>query len=129
MPSSAPGGSPQKPPRTTGFAHFRDATRYSGAGLRRLLRESAFRQELIIGLLALAGLALWGADGAELAVFAVLLLILIAVEALNTAIETLVDHLSPGWSEFARDAKDLGSLAVAAVVAAMTLWLARVLFF
>lgn len=38
-------------------------------------------------------------------------LVLIAVEALNTAIEVLVDHLSPGWSQFAKDAKDLGSLA------------------
>ncbi|NCU20091.1 diacylglycerol kinase, partial [Candidatus Falkowbacteria bacterium] len=45
------------------------------------------------------------------------------VEALNTAIECLVDQLSPDWAEFARDAKDLGSVAVACVIAAAALWL------
>jgi diacylglycerol kinase (ATP) len=43
-------------------------------------------------------------------------LLLIATEALNTAIEVLVDHVSPNWSEAARDAKDLGSLAVMALL-------------
>jgi diacylglycerol kinase (ATP) len=36
----------------------------------------------------------------------------VALEALNTAIECLVDHLTQDWAVFARDAKDLGSLAV-----------------
>ena len=40
-----------------------------------------------------------------------LVLLLVAFEALNTAIECIVDHLAPQWQEFARDAKDLGSLA------------------
>ena len=35
-----------------------------------------------------------------------------ALEALNTALECIVDHLTQDWAEFARDAKDLGSLAV-----------------
>ena len=34
-----------------------------------------------------------------------------AFEALNTAIECIVDHLALQWQEFARDAKNLGSLA------------------
>lgn len=118
-----------KPPRKTGFAHLLAAARYSGAGLRRLLRESAFRQELALGALVLAGLALAGAGAARVLGFAVLLLVLVAVEALNTAIEVLVDHLSPGWSDFARDAKDLGSLAVGAVLAAMGLYLVWALLF
>jgi diacylglycerol kinase (ATP) len=51
-----------------------------------------------------------------------LVLLLIAVEALNTALEVLVDHLSPGWSQFAKDAKDLGSLAVACVIGLVLLY-------
>ena len=47
---------------------------------------------------------------------------LIAVEALNTALEELVDHLSPGWSEFAKHAKDLGSLAVACTIGALLVY-------
>ncbi|WP_112311773.1 diacylglycerol kinase [Pseudogemmobacter bohemicus] len=119
----APQGGASKPPRKTGFAHLLAAATYSGAGLRRLLRESAFRQELLLGLTLLAGLAIWGVGLAKLLGFALFLLILTAVEALNTAIEVLVDHLSPDWSEFARDAKDLGSLAVGATLIATALYL------
>lgn len=40
---------------------------------------------------------------------------LFATEALNTAIEEIVDHISPKWSLAVRNAKDLGSLAVGLV--------------
>ena len=53
--------------------------------------------------------------------------VLIAVEALNTALEVLVDHLSPGWSQFAKDAKDLGSLAVVCVLGLIGLYVLGVL--
>ncbi|NPD17115.1 diacylglycerol kinase [Xinfangfangia sp. D13-10-4-6] len=129
MTTTGPEGSaPQKPPRKTGFSHLIAAATYSVAGLRRLLRESAFRQELTLGLLILIGLAAWGLSPGRIIGFAILLLILVMVEALNTAIEVLVDHLSPGWSEFARDAKDLGSLAVGATLCAMGLYLGWALF-
>jgi len=52
---------------------------------------------------------------------------LVAAEALNTAIECLVDHLAPDWQEFARDAKDLGSLATMCLLIANGLYLAWVL--
>lgn len=119
--------SPRKPARKGGFAHFLAAAGYSVAGLKRLARESAFRQETAFGALALAGLALRGASGPALLGMAGLLLLLLAAEALNTALEVLVDHLSPGWSEFARDAKDLGSLAVACVVAMNGIYFVAVL--
>lgn len=116
-------GQGARPARRTGLAHLFAAAGYSVAGLRRLLRESAFRQEAAVGVALLAGLALWGVAPARLAILAVLLLVLVAVEALNTAIEVLADHLSPGWSEFARDAKDLGSLAVGAILLAIGIFL------
>ncbi|MFZ1470883.1 MAG: diacylglycerol kinase [Paracoccaceae bacterium] len=111
----------EKPSRKTGVAHFFAAASYSAGGLRRLARESAFRQEAGLGLASLLGLWFLGATAGELVIFAGLLLLLVAVEALNTALEVLVDHLSPGWSQFAKDAKDLGSLAVACVVGTMVL--------
>lgn len=113
---------PQKPPRKTGLAHFFAAASYSAMGFRRLLRESAFRQELVIGLAVLAGLALWGLPWPRLIGFAICLCAITAVEALNTAIEELVDHLSPEWSVFAKNAKDLGSLAVGATIGAAALY-------
>ncbi len=104
--------SPPKPPRVTGLRHFFAAARYSVAGLKRLLHEAAFRQELLAcGAMALLLLVL-NASPTELLVFFGLALLVICVEALNTALESIVDHLTQDWAEFARDAKDLGSLAV-----------------
>ncbi|MBN8291340.1 diacylglycerol kinase [Rhodobacter sp. NTK016B] len=96
-----------------GVLHVLDAARYSAAGSRRLMKETAARLELSAGIgIALAylltGAALWHwlATG-------FLLALVLAVEALNTAIEVLCDRVSPEWSQAAKDAKDLGSLAVA----------------
>lgn len=118
---------PERPARKGGLAHLIAATGHSAAGLRRLARESAFWKELAFGAVALAGLALWGASCAQVLGMAALVLLLIVVEALNTALEVVVDHLSPGWSEFARDAKDLGSLAVACAVGINLVYLLGVL--
>ena len=53
---------------------------------------------------------------------------LIAVEALNTAIECIVDHLASDWQEFARDAKDLGSLATMCMICANYAFIGSVIF-
>ena len=106
-----------KPPRK-GLWHAIDATRHSVAGFRRLLAETAARQEIagaVIGGFVLA----WAQAGAwHWLGFGVLFAALLAVEAMNTAIEVLTDHVSPGWSEAARQAKDLGSLAVGLMILA-----------
>ena len=107
-----------RPERITGLRHLFAAASYSIAGVRRLWQETAFRHELlglpVVWLLFWAVAAPLWAYG----VFVILWLILIAVEALNTAIEAIVDHVSPQWSAAARDAKDLGSLAVMALLLA-----------
>lgn len=118
----------RKPARKTGIAHFFAAASYSAGGLRRLWRESAFRQEML-GLVAVPAL-LWALDATALhyLIFAGLALLVIALEALNTALETLVDHLTQDWAEFARDAKDLGSLAVLCGLLAHVLLIAHAAF-
>ena len=117
----------EKPPRKTGVAHFFAAAGYSMGGLQRLARESAFRQEvaLIAGLMVV--FLVFGASVPELLGLLAFGLALVAVEALNTALEVLVDHLSPGWSQFAKEAKDLGSLAVACTIGVMVIYAAVVL--
>ncbi|MFP1645783.1 diacylglycerol kinase [Pontitalea aquivivens] len=99
------------PPRS-GLWHVVDAAGYSLAGLRRLWAETAARLELAgAGLVALG--FLWrGAELCHWLVAAALLALILAVEALNTAIEVLTDRISPDWSQMAKDAKDLGSVAV-----------------
>lgn len=120
---------PQKPPRKSGLSHLVAAARYSAGGARRLWREAAFRHEVLaLGLAAGLFLAV-GATLAEFVGLAVLSLLVVAVEALNTAIEELVDRASPEWSEFARNAKDLGSFAVMCLLAAAGLYAGWVVLF
>ncbi|MEA5160291.1 diacylglycerol kinase [Cereibacter johrii] len=107
-----------RPPQARGARHLLAAARHSTAGLRRLLQETAFRHELAGGAAGLALLLAGRATLPEILGAAVLFLLLVAAEALNTAIEVVVDHLAPGWAEFARDAKDLGSLAVLCLILA-----------
>lgn len=90
------------------FASFR----YSMQGLLRLWQEAAFRQEVYAFLLGLILFVAVGAGPWDYFVFVVLMLVLFAVESLNTAIEELVDRISPEISTVGRHAKDLGSFAV-----------------
>lgn len=119
---------PQKPARKTGVAHFFAAAGYSLAGLRRMLRESAFRQELALIVVLVGAFVVLGASLAAIAGLLAIGLVVLAVESLNTAIEVLVDHLSPGWSAWAKDAKDLGSFAVACAIGGMLLYALAVLY-
>ena len=83
------------------------------AGLGYLLRsELAARIEAAAIVLAFAWFAVLGRPIADFLGLAVIACILMSVEALNTAIEDVVDKLSPEQSVFARGAKDLGSTAV-----------------
>ncbi|MDG1376845.1 MAG: diacylglycerol kinase [Yoonia sp.] len=100
-----------KPTRITGLRHFFAAATYSIGGIKRLWQETAFRHIMLVFGLCLILLIGIGATAMEIAGFVILFLLLVAVEALNTAIECIVDHLAPNWEVFARDAKDLGSLA------------------
>ena len=113
---------PQKPARTRGLVHLIAATGYSMAGLRRLWQEASFRQEIAGGLAALVVLLISGAPGQSVVIYLMMLLALLTVEALNTAIEVIVDHLSPEWSEFGKQAKDVGSAAVFLMILINVIW-------
>ena len=106
--------------------HLIGSTRYSLQGLGVLVREMAARIEIGAFICVLLVLALIGAPIAHWIVLSVLFLILLAVEALNTAIEAIVDRVSPERSNFARDVKDLGSAAVFCVVCGIGLYFGAV---
>lgn len=109
--------------KLTGVAHFIAAATYSAGGLSRAWKEAAFRQEIAAGC-GLAAIYLWiGIDPVTALAATILFLLLIAVEALNTAVEEIVDRISPEISETGRHAKDLGSLAVFCVILANSLLL------
>ncbi|MBZ0133210.1 MAG: diacylglycerol kinase [Rhodocyclaceae bacterium] len=112
-----------------GFKRILNATRYSRDGLLAAWRhEAAFRQELLlVAVLLPLGLYL-GSSGIERALLVGSLLLILIVELLNSAVETVVDRVSSENHDLSKRAKDLGSAAVmlslmnAAVVWGLTLW-------
>ena len=105
---------PQPPPEPVrGVMHVFAATKYSIAGLSHLWGETAFRLELLGAVIAFWLFFMMGAQGTQYLILALFLLWVFGMEALNTAIEMIVDEISPYRSEFARKTKDLGSLACA----------------
>jgi len=114
------------PPRD-GLLHIVDAAGYSLAGLRRLWAETAARLEVSAAVIVALGFVWQGAALWHWLVALFLFALVLAVEALNTAIEVLTDRISPEWSQMAKDAKDLGSLAVGLVLIVCTVFVAVVL--
>ncbi|MDP9591250.1 diacylglycerol kinase [Shinella oryzae] len=104
--------------KKTGFSHLLAAATYSADGARRLLGESAFRHELIAFVVAMVLFVFVGATLFEFVAMTILFLLMIAFEALNTAIEEIVDRVSPEISEMGKHSKDLGSFAVFCLIIA-----------
>lgn len=103
----------QKPPRTTGLRHLFAATSYSCQGLASAFKkEAAFRQDILLNIAGDACAFIFSLTCAERILVIALGLILLAVELLNTAVESVVDLVSPGWNPLAKRAKDLGSAAI-----------------
>ena len=89
------------------------AFRWSMKGLHAGWRhEASFRLEALLAIV-LVPLGLWLGNGAleKLALITPALLVLSA-ELLNSAIEAVVDKVSPEFHELAGRAKDMGSAAV-----------------
>lgn len=105
------------------------ATLNSLRGLYYAIRnEAAVRQELYL-LAAGIPLAAWLAPGLGwFAAMVSVLLVLPAVELLNTAIEKLADHVMPEYHEQIKVVKDLGSAAVFfALILVALIWGAAVI--
>jgi diacylglycerol kinase (ATP) len=89
------------------------ATVYSARGLRAAFRnEAAFRQEVLM-VLVLLPIAFWlGETALQKALLAFTLLLVLVVELLNSAIETVVDRIGTQDHPLSGQAKDMGSAAV-----------------
>ena len=107
----------------TGIAHFFAAFRYSMSGLRYAVRETAIRQELALGIVLLAFVALAHVSTVFKLILVLLWFFVLVTELLNTAVEAVVDLASPSYHELAKKAKDIGSAAVfCALVLLFTVW-------
>lgn len=100
-----------------------NASGYSFDGLKYLLRtQFSARIEFYGYFWAMVTLILLNVSWVTLGILTILFFILIAVEALNTAIEVIMDRISPEISDTAKHAKDLGSFAVFCMITVNTVF-------
>ena len=97
----------------TGLARIRNALFYSLDGLSAAFRhEEAFRQEILIALVLVPVALALPVSGIGKAVMVASVLLVLMVELLNSAIESVTDRVSPEDHVLAKRAKDMGSAAV-----------------
>lgn len=98
------------------------ALKWSWKGLRAAWsHEASFRLEVLICVVLLPA-GLWLGHGAvEKALLAGSLLLVLAMELINSAVEAVVDKVSPEFHELAGRAKDMGSAAVFLLLANVAL--------
>ena len=106
------------------------ALQYSLNGLQTAItQEAAFRQELCLYIVLLVVLFFLPLPLIFKGVLLLVNTIVIVVELLNSAIESIIDMTSPDYHELAKKGKDLGSAAVFISLAlAVVLWLTAIYF-
>ncbi|MFT5131753.1 MAG: diacylglycerol kinase (ATP) [Gammaproteobacteria bacterium] len=109
---------------TTGVKRIANAYKFSWQGLKAAYRnEAAFRQEFMLAVI-LAPLGLWlGNNGPQKALLLSVLVLVLIVELLNSAVETVVDRFGGENHELSGRAKDIGSAAVfVALINVIVVW-------
>lgn len=82
-------------------------------GLREVVSGQAnFRIHLAVAVVVVAAGFQAGLTAGEWCIIVLAIFLVLSLEAANTAIEHVVDLLSPGYHETARKAKDIGAAAV-----------------
>jgi diacylglycerol kinase (ATP) len=101
------------PEKRQGFARVIRALTYSWHGVRAAFQsEPAFRQEVFLTIILLP-LAFWvDVSDAERVALIIPIFLMLITELVNTAIETLVERISPEWHDMSKKAKDIGSAIV-----------------
>ncbi|NOY21948.1 MAG: diacylglycerol kinase [Acidobacteria bacterium] len=112
-----------------GICHIVDATLFSIKGIAATAKtEAAFRQELFFAVILIPTACFLPVTTTNRILMIVSLLLILLVELLNSALESIVDMVSPDYHELAGKAKDCGSAAVmfslfiAGVIWAFSLW-------
>jgi diacylglycerol kinase (ATP) len=109
--------------RRSGLSRMWHALGFALAGLRAGWGETPFRQESLAAI-ALVPFSFWLGDGwVETALLAGSVLLVMLVELLNTAIESVIDRIGSEWHELSKRAKDMGSASVLlSLVLCVAIW-------
>ncbi len=112
-------------PGKKGLLRIWHAFVYSLSGLRIAFKnEIAFRQELFAFVILTVIAIILPVSSTMKILLIVSIISVMIVELLNSAIETIVDKISPEYSDSAKQAKDMSSSAVfLAIVCATIIWI------
>ncbi|OIQ80286.1 diacylglycerol kinase [mine drainage metagenome] len=106
----------------TGLTRLLNALHYSMDGFKAAYEhEDAFRQEILLAIVAVPLGFYLGRNGVERALLVASVLLVIVIELLNSAIEATVDRISLEDHRLAKRAKDIGSAAVLVSLVMLTM--------
>ncbi len=113
-----------------GLQRLLNAARFSWLGIKAAYRhEEAFRQEVLLLIVAIPLALYLGGGGLEKALLISSVLLILIVEILNSAIEAVVDRFGGEIHELSGRAKDMGSAAVSlAILNAAIIWAFIIIF-
>lgn len=108
----------------TGLKRILKAFTYSGKGLVVVLKkEAAFRQDVALFLIGTFFCFYFSLSGLERALLFFSLFLILLMELVNSAIETIIDRISPEYHSLSGQAKDIGSsLVFIAFINAIVVW-------
>ena len=111
--------------RYTGLRRICNAFVYSFKGLVAVCKtETAFRQELVLFIIGTFFCFFLSLSGIERALLFFSLFLILLMELVNSAIETVIDRISPKYHPLSGKAKDVGSsLVFMAFVNAIVVWI------
>ena len=101
---------------------------YAIEGILVLLKERAFQLELLFIIPLLISLFFLNLTPLQKSIMAGSLIIILIAEALNTAVENVVDLVTAEWHILAKKAKDTASAAVLlSIFQAVLIWLINII--
>ncbi|MFZ7257073.1 diacylglycerol kinase [Avibacterium avium] len=116
--------------KTTGLTHLIKSTGYSLKGLKSAFKnEAAFRHEVFLACILIPLAFFLADDKIELILMIGSVLLVLAVELLNSAVEAVVDRIGTEHHELSGRAKDQGSAAVFVTLIIVALTWGGILFF
>ena len=99
--------------KNTGLKRILKAAQYSIQGIKAAwTSEAAFRQEVLLSIVLIPAGFWLGENGVERVILTGSVMLILIVELLNSAIESVVDRFGGEFHELSGRAKDMGSAAV-----------------
>lgn len=99
--------------RTKKRRKFKDSFKNCIDGLRFInINEDNFKREILLGIIALVLSYLLKIDKIEFIIIIIVIGLVLVSEIINTAIERLVDFVSPKYNKLAGEVKDIAASSV-----------------